>query len=303
MARASGRLHMSVSHVPVPAAPDRDAAWSRLLVVALTAIAFAALFGAPFLSLLREWWTNPEAGHGLLLGPMSAWLAWRHRTADRIPMVGAGLAILVWSVVIRLVGGMAAEQYTIRLSMIAAAAGLTVFFLGAGQLRAWWLPFSLLVLAIPLPELIVSSLALPLQLQASELGAALLRARHVPVVLAGNVIRIPGHELFVTEACSGLRSLTALLSLAVFLGGTSLRHVASRWLLIAVAIPIAMLVNGARIFVTGFTVHFVGAEAGTGIFHATEGWAMFVAAFIALALTTAFGAYVERALQRRRADG
>jgi exosortase len=302
MAPAFGLPHMSASYVAVTARPGREALRRSLPVIALTAFAFAALFGGPFLSLLREWWTNPEAGHGLLLGPLSAWLAWRRRTTDRIPMVGAGLCILVWAVAIRVVGGMAAEQYTIRLSMVAAAAGLTVFFLGARQLRAWWLPFSLLVLSIPLPDLILSSLALPLQFKASELGAWLLRARHVPVALTGNVIRIPGHDLFVTEACSGLRSLTALLSLAVLLGGMSLEYATSRWLLIAIAVPIAIVVNGARVFVTGFTVHFVGAEAGTGVFHATEGWAMFVVAFLALSLMTALGAYVERAFQQRSAS-
>jgi EpsI family protein len=35
--------------------------------------------------------------------------------------------------------------------------------------------------------------------------------RHVPVRLAGNVIQLPGRTLFVTEACSGLRSLTVRL--------------------------------------------------------------------------------------------
>ena len=250
---------MTAPYIAVTAAPGREALRRSLPVIVMTALAFAALFGTPFVSLLRDWWTNPEAGHGLLLGPLSAWLAWRRRTTDRTPMVGAGLCILVGAVAMRVVGGMAAEQYTIRLSMVAAAAGLTVFFLGVRQLRAWWLPFSLLALSIPLPELILSSLALPLQFKASELGASLLRARHVPVVLTGNVIRIPGHELFVTEACSGLRSLTALLSLAVLLGGMSFQHATTRWLLIAIAVPIAIAVNGARVFVTGFTVHYIGA--------------------------------------------
>jgi exosortase len=271
--------------------------------IVLTALAFGALFAEAGASLLRDWWTNPEAGHGLLLGPLSAWLFWRYRSAERSPAVVAGLVLLAGAVAMRVVGGMAAEQYTTRFSMIVAAAALTLYFLGAAQLRAWWLPFALLVLSIPLPELILSSLALPLQFQASELGAALLRSRHVPVALTGNVIRIPGHELFVTEACSGLRSLTALLSLAVLLGGVSLRHATTRWLLIAVAIPIAIVVNGVRIFVTGFTVHFIGAEAGTGLFHATEGWAMFAAAFIALWAIAIAGRYVERVVDGRRIRG
>src|SRR5689334_22169688 len=56
-------------------------AWSltnpQLLPLAATAIAFAILFARPFDLLVRDWWTMPEAGHGLLLAPVAIWLAWR----------------------------------------------------------------------------------------------------------------------------------------------------------------------------------------------------------------------------------
>lgn len=302
MARAFPAADMNASSIATGTSPGSD--WMRriLPVAAVTTLAFVALFIGPLLSLVRDWWSNPEAGHGLLLGPLSLWLFWRYRVTERAPAMAIGMILLTAAVVLRVIGGMAAEQYTIRFGLVAAAAGLTVCFLGVRQLRAWWLPFALLVLSIPLPELVLSSLALPLQLKASELGASLLEARHVPVALTGNVIRIPGHELFVTEACSGLRSLTALLSLAVLVGGVTFHYATTRWLLIAVAIPIAIAVNGARIFVTGFTVHFIGAEAGTGLFHATEGWAMFVVAFIALWVLAVFGLKAEGAWRRRRTD-
>jgi exosortase len=282
--------------------PTPDVLRRTVPLVLITASAFLALFGATFVTLLRDWWTNPEAGHGLLLGPLSFLLLWRYRTSERSPAMVLGLSILLGAVGLRILSGMAAEQYTMRLSMIVAVAGLTVCFAGGRQLRAWWLPLALLVLSIPLPELILSALALPLQFEASELGASLLRARHVPVALTGNVIRIPGHELFVTEACSGLRSLTALLSLAVLMGGVSFNHVVSRWLLIGIAIPIAIVVNGVRIFVTGFAVYFISPETGTGLFHVTEGWAMFVVAFAALWVLVLIGRYAERLWHRRRAD-
>src|SRR5215207_2323677 len=115
-----------------------------------------------------------------------------------------------------------------RASIVMALAGLTVYNFGARQLLHWWLPFTLATLAIPLPELITQTLALPLQFKASEMGAALLDMRNVPVRLTGNVIRLPGQELFVTEACSGLRSLTALLSTAILAGALLLRTPALR---------------------------------------------------------------------------
>jgi exosortase len=294
---------MSVSHTAATAAlPRSKFAIAHAPVLVLTAIGFAVLFGSAFTSLLSDWWYNPEASHGLIIGPLAVWLGLRRRQWASMPNRTLGIAVLLCAVLLRIVAGMAAEQYTMRLSMIGAAGGLTLFFLGVRQLTAWWLPATLLVLSVPLPELVISRIALPLQFTASELGASLLRARHVPVMLAGNIIRMPGHELFVTEACSGLRSLTALLSLGVLIGGTALRHPLTRAVLLAAAIPIAVLVNGARVFVTGFVVYFVSADAGKGILHATEGWLMFIAAFVVLAAFAWLGARIERVLRVRGRD-
>jgi len=89
--------------------------------------------------------------------------------------------------------------------------------------------------------------------------------------------------LFVTEACSGLRSLTALIALSLLLGGLGLRTVWLRVLLVATAIPVALALNACRIFGTGFLVYFVDGRFGDGFLHVTQGWALFVPAFVILA--------------------
>lgn len=273
----------------------------RIVPIALTAIAFVALFGEPMVLLVQDWWNLPEAGHGLLLAPVAAWLAWRSgiRT-DATPNRALGVAILITAVAIRYVSGLAAEQFTMRESMVLGLAALTVYHFGFRQILWWWLPFTLLALSVPLPELVTQALALPLQFKASQMGAALLEARHVPVLLTGNIIRIPGQELFVTEACSGLRSLTALLSLGVLMGGLMLRHPVSRVMLIALAIPVAILINGVRVFLTGFLVFFVSPALGEGFMHMTEGWLLFVVSFTALGLITWALGLGERQLARWR---
>jgi exosortase len=246
----------------------------------VTAVAFALLFAQPFALLVRDWWTLPEAGHGLLLAPVALWLAWRTGLGkDVAPNRALGIAMLVVAVLARYASGLAAELFTMRASMLLALGGLTVYHYGFRQLLRWWLPFLLACLAIPLPELVTQTLALPLQFKASRMGAAMMEMRGIPVRLTGNVIRIPGHELFVTEACSGLRSLTALLSLAVLMGGLMLRTPLSRVALVALAIPIAIVINGVRVFVTGFLVYFVSPELGSGFMHVTEGWLMFLVSF------------------------
>lgn len=253
------------------------------LPVALAAAAALALFAEPAVLLARDWWTDSEAGHGLLLAPLALWIAAR-RGLDpaRAPAVGLGAVLLGAAVLLRWVGGLAAELFTLRASVVLALAGGTAFAWGPRQLRRWWLPLLLLALAVPLPTLVTNSLALPLQFRASRLGAALLAWREVPVDLAGNVIQLPGRRLFVTEACSGLRSLTALVSLGVLLAGLWLRTVPGRLLVVALAIPVAIVVNAVRVFLTGFLVYFVDPRAGDGFMHLTEGWLLFGAAFAVL---------------------
>lgn len=254
------------------------------LVTALPAVvglvAFFLLFAKPAILLGQDWWTNPEAGHGLLLAPVALWLAWRRglRT-DRLPDYLLGTGLLLGSVTLRLAADLAAELYTMRLSMIGAIVGLVVFYAGLRQALSWWLPFLLLALSVPFPEVVTSALALPLQFKASQMGAYLLEWREVPVSLSGNIISLPSQQLFVTEACSGLRSLTALLSLGVLMGGLWLRYVPTRILLLAVTIPIAIVINGIRVFLTGFLVYYVDPSLGDGFMHLTEGWLMFVVSF------------------------
>jgi exosortase len=260
----------------------RARSWATPDVLA-TAVLFALLFARPLQLLARDWWVNPEAGHGLLLAPLALWFAWKTGIDPKaVPNRLLGGGIILTGVFFRYVSDLAAELFTMRGSMIVVAVGLTVWYVGLRQVLRWWLPITLLALSVPLPEIVLGRVAMPLQLTASKIGAGLLAWRDIPVLLAGNVIRIPGHELFVAEACSGLRSLTALLSLSVLLGALVLDRVPSRLLLVASAIPIAILLNGIRVFLTGFLVYFVDPKLGEGFMHLTEGWLIFMVAFVLL---------------------
>lgn len=278
---------MTVSTAAADSAPTsrHDVLVQPSLIVG--GLAFAWLFWEPFTTLLRDWWHDPEAGHGLLLGPLSVYLMYRFGLSPaRRAQPAMGLLILGSSVLLRILSALAAELFTMRLSLLGAVAGLVVYAWGIRQVLRWWLPFSLLVLSVPLPAVILSTLAFPLQLKASAIGAAMLKWRQVPVLLAGNVINLPGQSLFVTEACSGLRSLTALTSLGLLMGGIWLRYPVLRVFLLLITIPVAILINGIRVFLTGFLVFFVNPALGEGFMHMTEGWAMFVAAFAILGTVT-----------------
>lgn len=287
--------------VTTPAVPARRSP-RELAPPAAAAIAFLILFSHPAGLLLRDWWHDPDAGHGLLLAPLAIWLAWKRGLVPAQPAPWLGLLAVAAGVALRYLSGLAAELFTMRFSMLLAGIGLIVFFRGFRQALHWWLPIVLVGLSIPIPDVLTNTLALPLQLKASRWGAALLEVRHVPVTLSGNIIRLPGRDLFVTEACSGLRSLTALLALGVLVGGLWLRHPVSRLLLIGLAIPVAMVVNAFRVFLTGFLVHWVDPRLGEGFMHLSEGWLLFVTAFLILGAFTWAVAALERRLLGAPAD-
>lgn len=278
-----------------PFSPPRPAA-----AIAVAAGLFAVLFAQPAALLARQWWTDADAGAGLLLAPVAVWLMWREGLdPNRKPMPWIGGLALGVAVLIRYLSTLAAELFTMRMSMLLAAGGLVVFFLGLGQLRRWWLGVAMLVLSVPLPDVILSALAFPLQFKASEMGAALLRWRQIPVNLDGNIIVIPGHRLFVTEACSGLRSLSALVSLGLLSAGLWLKMPVFRTALLLITLPIAIIINGVRVFLTGFLVFFVDPKLGEGFMHMTEGWLMFLVAFGLVGLTTWGLGALEQAWERR----
>ncbi len=278
----------------------------RALPGLLAAIAFVVLFANPAAGLARDWWSDPDAGHGLLLAPVSLWLAWKAGIrADAAPSPRWGALIILGAILLRALGSLAAEFFTQRFSIWLALVGLVVFAFGWRQVRHWWLPIALLLLSIPLPALITNKLAIPLQFRASKYGTMLIEMRDIPVKQFGNVIVIAGHEpgetfrLFVAEACSGLRSLTALLALGVMIGGMYLRTVTGRMVLLLLSIPIAVAVNSVRIFLTAFLMYMVDPALGRGFMHTSEGWALFVFSFAIIGVIGAAIAFVERRVARR----
>ncbi|MDP9204599.1 MAG: exosortase/archaeosortase family protein, partial [Gemmatimonadota bacterium] len=74
--------------------------------------------------------------------------------------------------------------------------------------------------------------------------------------------------------------------------------------LLALAIPVAVLINGFRVFLTGFLVFFVSPALGEGFMHVTEGWLLFLFSFATLALLAwAFVVLERRFVRGNHANG
>jgi exosortase len=88
--------------------------------------------------------------------------------------------------------------------------------------------------------------------------------------------------LEVAEACSGIRSLMSLVTLAVMYGYLLERRWLVRCLLALAAIPIAVTANSLRIVGTGLLVQYWDPEKAEGFFHTFSGWMIFVVSLLLL---------------------
>ena len=123
-----------------------------------------------------------------------------------ISLLGLGLGMLF-------IGLVGAELYTQRVSLIVVLAGLVLLLFGWQYLWIVSFPIAFLTFMIPLPTIVVNSIAFPLQLFAAKTATFCLFSLGIPVLREGNLISLVGMTLEVNEACSGLRSLLALLAL------------------------------------------------------------------------------------------
>ncbi|HEV2698040.1 MAG TPA: exosortase A [Terriglobales bacterium] len=250
------------------------------------------LYAPVLLRLAHQWWSDPNFSHGFFVPVFSAYVVWQNRmrlgAIQPEPSIW-GLPIIVISLAMLLVGTFGAELFLSRLSFILLIGGAVIFFVGWAMLRAVLFPLCFLVLMIPIPAIVFSQITLPLQILASKLAAGTLPICGVPVLREGNVINLPAMPLEVAQACSGIRSLMSLTTLAIMYGYLVERRVWVRVALALASIPIAVAANGLRIVGTGLIVQYWDPEKAEGFFHLFSGWLVFVFSLLMLfALHRAF---------------
>ena len=268
---------------PSPADPVRHSWWKATIIVAL----LLWLYSPTLAHLAAQWWNDPNFSHGFFVPLFSAFVIWQDRT--RLSSLSSrpswsGLLFLGLGLCVLMVGQMGAELFLARLSLLIVLAGLIVLFFGWNFFRALLFPWAFLLLMIPIPTIVFNQITFPLQLLASKVASTTLPWMGVPVLREGNVIVLPAMALEVAEACSGIRSLMSLTTLAVIYGYLMERRVGVRVLLAVASVPIAVAANSLRIVGTGLLVQYWDPEKAEGFFHEFSGWLIFVVSLLMLYL-------------------
>lgn len=253
--------------------------------------------------LTSDWYNDENYSHGLLVPFIAGYALWQNRDRLRAlvakPMTWIGAGGMVLAVLMLWAGTVGAELFVTRISFLLAIISLILYFGGKDWLKQMTFPLLLLLLAIPIPLLIFNRIAFPLQLIASDYAARVINLIGIPAFREGNVIELAQMKLEVVEACSGIRSLMSLTTLAV----TYAYFTEARWwrrvALVACVIPIAIVTNAARVTMTGIMAHYRGEEAAQGFQHAFSGWLMFIVAMILLLIVAQALRLASRFLPKR----
>lgn len=288
--------------------PATNKLWQGIAI----SLAIAFTYATVFVKLVRDWWNDENYSHGLLIPFIIGYIIWSKRDklarAQVQPSVLLGGIAIVFALFALWAGVAGAELYMQRLSLILLLAGITVYFWGFRLLHLLLVPLSLLFLAMPIPAIVFNKIAFPLQLFASRAAVWSMSMLGIPVLRQGNIIELKPLNSFdtkkleVVEACSGIRSLMTLITLAVVFAYFT--HTPSDngnppdsgnrlgWLktygfwraaiIVASAVPIAILTNAFRVSGTGVLAHYYGTEVADGFFHSFSGWAIYIVAFILL---------------------
>jgi len=258
--------------------------WVSLLILgALTVFLYRHIA----VKLVTDWHDLPDFSHGFLIPFFAAFLLWdKRKKLQSLPIQPswAGLVLVALGLFELLLGVLGADLFLQRTSFVLLAAGVIWTLLGRAFLSELKFVLFVLLLAIPLPTILYNRITFPLQLQASQLASGLLQLVGVPVLRDGNVIQLPAMPLEVAEACSGIRSLMSLFTVAIIYGYFLERQNWRRTILALSAIPIAVAANVVRIFGTGICVQYWNPDKALGFFHDFQGWLMFLVSLVCLYL-------------------
>jgi exosortase len=255
-------------------------------------VVFAIIFAFfPFLKTLPDLWLNMDSyyAHGLLVPLCSLYLlyAWRHKlkAAEPKPQWWAVIPLLalLW---IAVIASRTIMPFILSLTFVATLMTAVLFI--AGWRWMWLTAPAILFISLGLPifDRVIAGTTLPLQLMSTDVAYFLLDTTGFdPWRSQPTIIMLPQWELFVAEACSGLKTTIAVSACVVFFMLIANLKWYANVILATVAIPLSIVINGVRIYMIGVVGNEVSPDAGMQ-FHDYSGYIALALCFLVLAKLT-----------------
>jgi exosortase len=244
-------------------------------------------YGQILFKMAKRWTVDPNYSHGFLIPFLSGYLLWRKKDAFSLSAINPelkGLPVLMLGLFLMVLAKAGTIDFVMLLSFLMVLMGLSLFLLGTNITKSALFLISYLIFMIPLPTVLYNDLTFRLTLLASIISTKLVALMGFPAFREGSIIHLSNTSLQVIEACSGLRSLIALLALAVLFAYFTQTSTWKRLSLVLLTIPITIFSNSCRLTVTAILVEKIGPQATEGFFHIFTGIIMFVIALVLLML-------------------
>jgi len=227
--------------------------------------------------LVHAWSTSPQYSHGFLVPLIAVWIVWS-RSRGSVPVRWRpnwwGLSSLELGTAMRLFGAYYYFEWVDGLSLLPLLAGVCLMLTGIPGLKVCWPGIAFLAFMFPLPYRLDVALAGPLQSFATSSSTFALQTLGLPAIAEGNTILLRDVRIGVAEACSGLRMLVVFAAICTAAAIVTRRTMAERVVLVASAVPIALLCNCTRIVLTGIAHAAFGRALADLVFHDLAGWMM-----------------------------
>jgi len=266
--------------------------------ISICAVCLGILYFSVFQSIVHDWYHDPDFSHGFLIPFISLFLVWqRSQDLAKIPVApfNLGILVIIIGLFFLMVGSLAAEYFTQRMSFIVVLCGIILFLLGLRHLKLLSFPLVYLIFMIPLPSILMLKITFPMQMLAAKVATFSLQLLDIPVFREGTVIHLVDNSLEVERACSGIRSLISLLALGAVLAYFINKANWQRALVILSCLPIAILINAFRVSMTGILAHYYGMKAAEGFFHGFSGAVLYFAGLILVAVVAVFLSKIKKA--------
>lgn len=260
-----------------------------LLILSLLSVSIVCVYfiSSEGLNWLVNRWNSEEYSYGYLVPFVSAYLIWNKYDRLLIPPIRhrwIGFVLVIIGLFLLILSKYGSILALFGFAFLTLVAGVLISVLGVRRFRVILPEYALLFFAIPLPGFVFNNLSAELQLISSQIGVWFIRLFDISVFLEGNVIDLGEMKLQVVEACSGLRYLFPLMTIAYMVALFYRAPFWQRALIFASSVPITVLMNSIRIGVIGILVERWGSSMAEGFIHSFQGWAVFMSAFTALLL-------------------
>ena len=191
-----------------------------------------------------------------------------------------GIYMLVWGIWFYSFGIAPGRNHFFQgFAVIFTLFGVVLLQCGWHVMRIAWFPIAFLACALPWPELVYTSVAVPLQFLASEAATFTLRLTGVDAFREGTTLFIGDQQLNVAEACAGIKSLMTFVTVAAAVGFLSNRPMWQKITVAASGVPIAIFCNMIRVAGQGLLHKYVSPKLSEGFAHMFVGMVMLIPAF------------------------